>query len=213
MKNAYEDSATRLGRDADILQLHWPPAASNLNLQEANYLKAFHELMVEQGRPTQLGVSNYGPKNLRRICKLVDGLNDPQKKSGPKQIRSRIASNQVQFSLLSRYPLQTGLEETCEELDVQLIGYSPLALGLLTDKVRIVCLDVILGLHLFLRHLTFTGFQRTAFLVYHRGQPAADRSTGYTLPRVLTDYETSFGRTARHRCGTRQNCRAGLLSD
>ena len=40
----------------------------------------------------------------------------------------------VQFSLLSRYPLTSGLVEKCQELNIQLIGYSPLALGLLTDK-------------------------------------------------------------------------------
>jgi pyridoxine 4-dehydrogenase len=35
---------------------------------------------------------------------------------------------------MSRYPLTNGLIETSKELGVQLIGYSPLALGLLTDK-------------------------------------------------------------------------------
>jgi pyridoxine 4-dehydrogenase len=43
----------------------------------------------------------------------------------------------VQFSLLSRYPLTSGLAETCEELGVQPIGYSPLALGLLTDRYTV----------------------------------------------------------------------------
>ena len=42
--------------------------------------------------------------------------------------------NQVQFSLLSRYPLTSGLTSVCEELDIQPIAYSPLALGLLTDR-------------------------------------------------------------------------------
>jgi pyridoxine 4-dehydrogenase len=35
---------------------------------------------------------------------------------------------------LSRYPIENGLNEVCEELGVQPIGYSPLALGLLADK-------------------------------------------------------------------------------
>jgi pyridoxine 4-dehydrogenase len=38
---------------------------------------------------------------------------------------------------LSRYPLTSGLVEQAKELGVQLIGYSPLALGLLTDKYSI----------------------------------------------------------------------------
>ena len=42
--------------------------------------------------------------------------------------------NQVQFSLLSRQPLDSGLFELCEELGVVPIGYSPLALGLLSGR-------------------------------------------------------------------------------
>ena len=42
--------------------------------------------------------------------------------------------NQVQFSLLSTLPLESGLFEACAELGVTPIGYSPLALGLLSDR-------------------------------------------------------------------------------
>ena len=41
---------------------------------------------------------------------------------------------QVQFSLLSTLPLESGLFEACAELGVTPIGYSPLALGLLSDR-------------------------------------------------------------------------------
>lgn len=44
---------------------------------------------------------------------------------------------QIQFSLLSRYPLTSGLTEVCDELGIRPIAYSPLALGLLTDKYTI----------------------------------------------------------------------------
>ncbi len=40
----------------------------------------------------------------------------------------------MQYSLLSRFPETNGIKEVCEELGVRLIGYSPLALGLLTGK-------------------------------------------------------------------------------
>ena len=43
-------------------------------------------------------------------------------------------ANQVQFSLLSTLPLESGLFEACAELGVTPIGYSPLALGLLSDR-------------------------------------------------------------------------------
>lgn len=67
-------------------------------------------------------MSNYGPKGLQRVSDFV-------KKQG-----CQIYSNQVQFSLLSRYPLYNGLTEYCEEENIQLIGYSALGLGLLGDK-------------------------------------------------------------------------------
>lgn len=41
---------------------------------------------------------------------------------------------QVQFSLISRYPLDNGLLETANALGVTSIAYSPLGLGLLTGK-------------------------------------------------------------------------------
>jgi pyridoxine 4-dehydrogenase len=115
---AADESIMRLQRPIDILQLHWPPS---LQWQEATYLKTFDDL-VEAKKAIQLGVSNYGPKNLKRIMKQMSNS------------KNKIKTNQVQFSLLSRYPLSNGLIEVCQENDIQLIGYSPLALGLLTDK-------------------------------------------------------------------------------
>lgn len=45
-----------------------------------------------------------------------------------------LVSVQVQYSLLSRYPEWEGLTEAAKELGVQVIAYSPLALGILTGK-------------------------------------------------------------------------------
>jgi pyridoxine 4-dehydrogenase len=116
---AHDASSERMKRNVDILQLHWRPP---LGWQEKSYLDAFGEL-CQEGKVTQLGVSNYGPKTLSKVDDYV------QVKYG-----CNIASNQVQFSLLSRYPLETGLIEVCQERGTQLIAYSPLGLGLLTDK-------------------------------------------------------------------------------
>ena len=41
---------------------------------------------------------------------------------------------QVQLSLLSQLPLESGQIESCRELGVTPIGYSPLALGVLSGK-------------------------------------------------------------------------------
>ena len=45
-----------------------------------------------------------------------------------------IATLQVQYHLLSRFPELNGTRETCDELGIRTIAYSPLALGLLTGK-------------------------------------------------------------------------------
>ncbi len=121
MVKAGDMSIDRIGRPIDIVQLHWPPS---LGWQEKAYLQGFGDL-VEDGKATQVGLSNCGPIKLKQLCQQ-------SQKSGYK-----ILSNQVQFSLLSRYPIENGLIETAKEEGVQLIGYSPLALGLLADKYRI----------------------------------------------------------------------------
>ena len=69
-----------------------------------------------------VGLSNFGPKQLRRIHAYMSDRGVP------------IATLQVQYSLLSRFPETNGTRETCDELGVRLIAYSPLALGLLTGK-------------------------------------------------------------------------------
>ena len=122
MKNACFKSSERMIRDVDILQLHWRPP---LGWQEASYLDAFAELLKEN-KVKQLGVSNYGPKKLNYVQDYMEDKHGIQ-----------IKSNQVQFSLLSRYPESTGLLDTAKERGVQMIAYSPLALGLLTDRYNL----------------------------------------------------------------------------
>lgn len=130
MISASVQSRQRLNRDKiDVLQLHWPPS---LGWQEEAYIEGFTEIL-KANCATQLGVSNYGRNGLRKVARYAEkaaskaGLGDKQ----------TIYSNQVQFSLLSRNPLQNGLVEEMEELGIQPIGYSPLGLGLLTDKYKI----------------------------------------------------------------------------
>eukprot|EP01041_Mallomonas_annulata_P007983 gene7983-16336_t len=120
-ENAARQSIYRLQRPIDMIQLHWPPF---LGWQELEYFSALNNL-VNNGEATQIGLSNYGPKTLRRAAQFM-GIKG-----------NKIFSNQVQFSLLSRYPLTNGLSETCNELNIQLIGYSSLALGLLSDSYSI----------------------------------------------------------------------------
>jgi len=69
----------------------------------------------------ELGVSNVGPERLRQI----------QAELAARGVSLR--SLQVQLSLLAPEPIRPGgLLDVCRELGVELIAYSPMALGLLT---------------------------------------------------------------------------------
>ena len=79
--------------------------------------------LCHQGLARGVGLSNFGPKRLRLAHRrLADrGI--------------KVHTLQVQYSLLSTYPVSDlGLKEVCDELGIQLIAYSPLALGLLAGK-------------------------------------------------------------------------------
>ncbi|NEO88316.1 MAG: aldo/keto reductase [Spirulina sp. SIO3F2] len=121
MINAAEASAERFGRPIDLVQMHWP-TANYAPWQEGPLLDGLAELYC-QGRVKGVGLSNYGPKRLRWAYQRFAERGVP------------IASLQVQYSLLSTAPVtQLGVKEVCDELGIQLIAYSPLALGLLTGK-------------------------------------------------------------------------------
>jgi pyridoxine 4-dehydrogenase len=121
MRLAAEASATRLGRNIDLVQMHWS-TANYAPWQEGRLLAALGDLR-EQDLVKGIGLSNYGPKRLKQVYqRFADrGI--------------AIATLQVQYSLLSTYPVtELGLKEVCDELGIKLIAYSPLALGLLTGK-------------------------------------------------------------------------------
>ena len=79
----------------------------------------------DEGVIGAVGLSNYGPKQLRKIHKYMSARGVP------------ISTLQVQYHLLSRFPELNGTKETCDELGIKLIAYSPLALGLLTGKYSV----------------------------------------------------------------------------
>ena len=113
---ACEASVKRLGRPIDLYQIHFPNAWSN-----AEYWDGL-AMVYEKGLVKSVGVSNYGSDALR-ACH--ESLSDRG---------IALATNQIQFSLLYRYPELNGLLDTCRELNVKVLAYSPLALGFLTGK-------------------------------------------------------------------------------
>jgi len=78
---------------------------------------------VDQGLVAELGVSNMGPRRLREVHAHLAGRG------------IRLVSLQVQFSLLAPEPIVPGgIVDTCRELGIELLAYSPLALGLLARR-------------------------------------------------------------------------------
>lgn len=121
MEAALAASLRRLGRpQVEVMQLHWP-AATYAPWQEPGLRQGLAQC-YNKGLCRAVGASNYGPNTLRSLHA------DLAKQGVP------LATNQVQFSLLSRQPLDSGLLNVCRELNVTPIGYSPLALGLLSGK-------------------------------------------------------------------------------
>lgn len=120
MVAAGKASAQRMGR-VDLAQMHWS-TANYFPWQEWQLLDGLGDL-YEQGLVKAVGLSNYGTKRLKKIHQKFSDRGIP------------IATLQVQYSLLSTYPVtDLRIKETCDELGIKLIAYSPLCLGILTGK-------------------------------------------------------------------------------
>lgn len=120
MVAAGKASAKRMGR-VDLAQMHWS-TGNYFPWQEWQLLDGLADL-YEQGLVRGVGLSNYGTKRLKKVYQKFSDRGIP------------IATLQVQYSLLSTYPVtELGIKDTCDELGIKLIAYSPLCLGILTGK-------------------------------------------------------------------------------
>jgi len=116
---ALQASRRRLQGRLDRVQLHWS-TARYAPWQEGPLLQGLAD-QVLAGAVAELGVSNVGAVGLCRIQGDLAARGVP------------LRSLQVQLSLLAPEPIRPGgLVEVCRELGIELIAYSPLALGLLT---------------------------------------------------------------------------------
>lgn len=111
-------SLDRLGVDAvDLYQIHGPVSLRSHALM-ADGLAEAHQ----QGLTRAVGVSNYSAAEVRSISAELE-------KRGMK-----LATNQVEFSLLRAGPERNGLLAACRELGVVPLAYSPIGQGRLTGK-------------------------------------------------------------------------------
>ncbi|CAN5464295.1 MAG: aldo/keto reductase [Rubrobacteraceae bacterium] len=116
--DALDASLVRLGvPSVDLYQIHFNSPVPNKN----GLLDALAEA-VHEGKVRHVGVSNYNADATYRAYERLA-------KHGVK-----LASNQVQYSLLHRKPETNGVLDACRDLGVTLIAYSPIAQGLLTGK-------------------------------------------------------------------------------
>ena len=115
---AFQASRGRLRGQLDRVQLHWS-TARYAPWQERPLLDGLADL-VDQGEVRELGVSNVGPQRLKL-------LHEHLARRGV-----RLASVQVQLSLLAPEPIKPGgILDVCRDLGVEVLAYSPLALGVL----------------------------------------------------------------------------------
>ncbi len=116
--DALRGSLRRLGlTSVDLYQIHWPMPPVNIE----TWMDAMAEA-VQAGLTRSVGVSNYEADQMQRAYAqlLREGIG--------------LASNQMEYSLLNRKVEKNGLLALCAELNVRLIAYSPLLMGVLTGK-------------------------------------------------------------------------------
>jgi aryl-alcohol dehydrogenase-like predicted oxidoreductase len=111
-------SCQRLGVESvDLYQIHGP-----ISLRGHGALAEALAVALDAGLTKAVGVSNYSVKEMRSIDAEL------------RQRGARLATNQIEFSLLRRVPETNGLIAACHELGVVPLAYSPIGQGRLTGK-------------------------------------------------------------------------------
>lgn len=109
---ACENSLKRMKTDyIDLYQIHWP----NYDIPVSETMEAL-EILKEQGKIREIGVSNHGVGNLDEV--LACG---------------KVVSNQLAYNMLTR-GIEYSIVPKCMENGIGILTYSSLAQGLLTGK-------------------------------------------------------------------------------
>lgn len=118
LPSAARASCERMGIESiDLYQLHGP-----ISLRSQDALAEALVAAQSEGLVKAVGVSNYSAKETRRIDEAL------------RTRGARLATNQIELSLLRTAPERGGLLGTCQELGVVPLAYSPMGQGRLTGK-------------------------------------------------------------------------------
>jgi len=113
-----DQSLTRLGLDyVDIFYSHRPDPSTPLE----ETMQAL-DTAVRSGKALYVGISSYSAEETRRAAEILADLGTP------------LLIHQPSYSMLNRWIETEGLLDTVDELGVGVIGFTPLAQGMLTDK-------------------------------------------------------------------------------
>jgi diketogulonate reductase-like aldo/keto reductase len=114
---AADRSLLRLGVDhIDLYQLHWP----NYTVPIEETMGAMEKL-VDMGKIRFIGVSNFSAAEIRKAQAALS--------------RSSVVANQVRYSLVDR-TIENGLLRDCQENQITIIAFSPLARGIHNIRKR-----------------------------------------------------------------------------
>ena len=113
-----DQSLTRLGLNyVDIFYHHRPDEGTPLAESMGALATAVH-----QGKALYVGISSYSPARTAEAARILADMGVP------------LLIHQPSYSMFNRWIESDGLLETCAELGIGIITFSPLAQGMLTDR-------------------------------------------------------------------------------
>lgn len=108
---ACEASLKKIGTDyLDLYQLHWP----NKSVPIKETMQAMEKL-AEEGKIKSIGISNFSLDEMKEAQSVMS--------------KYEIASNQVEYSIVTRDIEKSGVFDYCKENSIAVIAYSPLSHG------------------------------------------------------------------------------------
>ncbi len=125
VKECCDKSLARLGESVGYIDLYYihRVAADGAQLEET--MRAMAELL-EAGKIKAVGLSEANPEMIKKANSALVTLT-----SG----KHKLAAVQTEYSLMTRAIETNGVLNTCRELGITFVAYSPLSRALLTDEI------------------------------------------------------------------------------